>query len=101
MFGHLTQLTGIGDEPGINLPRVENRLREEKASVARERLLIEVAPVADHAVDRQVPIVNHIPERIAGLEEAGALDEHEGECAAQVQACGDAPRLAFSANANE
>ena len=101
MLGDQPELCSVRDEAVVDLPRVEHRLGEHEARVARQRVLIEIAPISDDAEDRKLPIVDHVANRVARLEQARALDHHERSRAAEVQAGGDFPRLALAADAHD
>ena len=60
-----------------------------------------VAPHADDQLQRQLQIVDHVPQRIAGLEQAGALDDHDRPGQAEHQPGGDADRFALAAGADQ
>src|ERR1019366_404889 len=67
----------------------------------RERLLVEEAAVSDDAEDRELPVVQHVSQGVARLEQPRALDEHERTRAAEVEPSGDRPCLALAAHTHQ
>ena len=49
-------------------PRGQHRFGEHQAGVTRQRVLVEVTPVSDDRRDGQAPVVQHVAQRIAGLD---------------------------------
>src|SRR5207302_5301498 len=52
-------------------------------------------------VDRELPIVDDVPDRVARLEEPRALNQYQRARAAEVQPSGDLPRFALAAGPNQ
>src|SRR5437899_41210 len=101
MLSDLADLRRVGDQAVVDLPGVEHRFREDEACVARQRVLIQIAAVADYAEDRDLPIIENVSQRIAGFEQTGALNHHERRRAAEVEAGRDFPRFAFATDADQ
>src|SRR4051812_26220586 len=95
------QLLRFRHQQGIEAPRLKDWLRKRQTGVAGNRVLIEIAAISDHGVDRQLPIVHDVPQRVARFKETGALDENERSRSAQVKTGGDLPRFTFATSAHE
>ena len=59
---------------------------------------LEVTAVTDQRVNGQLVIMDHISQGVAGLEQAGALDDHDGLRASEVQPRRHRPCLALTAD---
>jgi hypothetical protein len=90
-----------GDQPVVDLPRIENRLGEDQARVARELRLVEIAAVPDDREHRDLPVVQRISNGVARLEQPRALDHDEGGRATKIETRRDLPRLPLSADTHE
>ena len=66
-------------EPRVRqLPRPHDRLGERRAVVGRLAVAVRLpAPHADEQLQRQLQVVDDVPHRVAGLEEAGTLDRDQ------------------------
>src|SRR5262249_26220736 len=108
LFG---SLSNRGRQVGCRMPLVQNHvwhvpglqdwLREDRARVGSRALLTSVVTAhADNEEERELQIVDQVPKRVACLEKAGALYEHDRSFAAQAKAAGDGNRLALATDAN-
>src|ERR1700722_14265806 len=90
-------------QPAIRqAPGVEDGEGELRAGVGRLALLVlPPAPHADHEEQRQAQVVDEVPQRIARLEQAGALQHDDRLLASQAQPAGDGDGLALTANPDE
>ena len=61
----------------------------------------EITAHADDEEERQMQVVQNVPQRVAGLEQAGALDDDNRLAAAEIEAGGQRDGLSLAANADQ
>lgn len=87
-----------GDQAVGDAPRIEHRLGEHEARITGNGVLIQVAAVADDAEDREPPVVQRVPQRVARLEQPRALNHDDWGGAAEMEPGRHLPRLALAAD---
>jgi hypothetical protein len=92
---------GLDEDVG-NPPRLDDRFDEEGTRIATPpRLVGTIAANADDEKEGELQVVNDVPKRVAGLEQARALNDDDRPFAAEEKSRRDGDCLAFPTDADE